>query len=165
MVISWWQVVLNGEKWGKRKMFIGEYHHTLDEKNRLIVPSSFRQIFNEGENGCIITRGLDGALFLYPFSEWQDLSSKLKNLSTNRSEHRAFLRIFFSGAHPAQPDNQGRITISQSLKNFAGIKNKIVIIGAFNKIEIWDEEKWGNYYQQKKDNYEQITERIMDLEI
>lgn len=148
-----------------RKMFIGEYHHTLDDKNRLIIPSSFRQIFNKEENNCIITKGLDRSLFFYPFSEWQSIGNRLKNLSTNRSDVRAFLRIFFSGAHLVQPDSQGRITIPQPLKDFACIKDRVVIIGAFNKIEIWSEDLWHSYYQQKKDTYEQIAEKIMDLEI
>lgn len=149
----------------KATMLIGEYHHALDEKNRLIIPSSFRQIFNGEENGCIITRGLDKSLFFYPFSEWQTLGDKLKSLSINRSEVRAFLRIFFSGAHPVQLDNQGRITIPQPLKEFAQIQNKAVIVGALNKIEIWNEDLWNDYYKQKKDNYEQIAETIMGLEI
>lgn len=146
-------------------MLIGEYHHTLDEKNRLIIPSCFRQVLSEEKDGCVITRGLDRSLFFYPFSEWHTLGNRLKNLSVNRSEVRAFLRIFFSGAHPVQPDNQGRITIPQPLKDFACIKDRVVIIGALNKIEIWNEDIWNEYYQQKKGNYEQIAETIMDLEI
>ncbi|MBE0478624.1 division/cell wall cluster transcriptional repressor MraZ [Candidatus Aerophobetes bacterium] len=146
-------------------MLIGEYHHTLDEKNRLIIPSSFRQAISREEDGCIITRGLDRSLLFYPFSEWQSLGNKLKNLSINRSDVRAFLRILFSGAHPVQPDHQGRIIIPQPLKEFASIKEKVVIIGLINKIEIWDEDLWSEYYQHKKDNYEQIAETIMDLGI
>lgn len=146
-------------------MFIGEYHHTIDEKNRLIIPSPFRQVLEREKDGCIITKGLDKSIFLYPFSEWQELGNRLKNLSTTHSEVRAFLRIFFSGANFVKPDNQGRITIPQPLKDFAGIKDKVAIIGVFNKIEIWSEQTWNNYYQQKKDIYEQITEKIMDLEI
>jgi len=146
-------------------VFIGEYHHVLDEKNRLIIPSSFRQALTKEKEDCIITKGFDKSLFFYPFSEWQNIGNKLKNLSTNRSDVRAFLRIFFSGAHPVQPDSQGRITVPQPLKDFACIKDKVVIIGAFNKIEIWSEELWNNYYRQKKDTYEQLAEKIMDLEI
>jgi len=146
-------------------VFIGEYHHVLDEKNRLIIPSSFRQALTKEKKDCIITKGFDKSLFFYPFSEWQNIGNKLKNLSTNRSDVRAFLRIFFSGAHPVQPDSQGRITVPQPLKDFACIKDKVVIIGAFNKVEIWSEELWNNYYRQKKDTYEQLAEKIMDLEI
>ncbi|MCD6256446.1 division/cell wall cluster transcriptional repressor MraZ [Candidatus Aerophobetes bacterium] len=146
-------------------MFIGEYRHTIDEKNRLIIPSVFRQVFEKEKESCVITKGLDKSIFLYPFSEWQELGNRLKNLSTNRSDVRAFLRIFFSGAHFVKPDTQGRITIPQTLKDFAGIRDKVAIIGAFNKVEIWDEKVWDNYYQQKKEIYEEITEKIMDLGI
>lgn len=146
-------------------MLIGEYHHTLDKKNRLTIPSSFRQALGREKDGCIITKGLDRSLFFYPFSEWQTLGDKLKTLSINRSEVRAFLRVFFSGAHPVELDTQGRITVPQSLKDFASIKDKVVIIGALNKIEIWNEDMWSEYYRQKKDRYEQIAETIMDLEI
>lgn len=146
-------------------MFIGEYRHRLDEKNRLTIPSFFRQLLEKEKKGCIITRGLDKSLFLYPLSEWQQLGKRLKNLSINRSEVRAFLRVFFSGAHPVQPDSQGRIILPPSLKEFAGIKEKVVVIGVFNKIEIWSEEVWDNYYRQKKGIYEELTEKIMDLEI
>lgn len=146
-------------------MFIGEYRHTIDEKNRLIIPSCFRQILTGEKDGCVITRGLDGSLFLYPFSEWQSLGERLKNFSTNRSEHRAFLRIFFSGAHRIKLDAQGRITLPQPLKEYARIKEKVVIIGAFNKLEIWSEDVWNEYYKRKKEDYEQIAEKIMDIEI
>lgn len=159
-------VVLSGVKRDKvGEIFIGEYRHTIDEKNRLIIPSSFRQVLKKEEGNCIITKGFDRSLFLYTFSEWQSLGSKLRNLSTSRSDVRAFLRIFFSGAHPVKPDNQGRITIPQALKDFACIKDKVVIIGAFNKIEIWSQDLWENYYKEKKDIYEQIVEKIMDLGI
>ena len=144
-------------------MFMGEYHHTIDEKNRLTIPSPFRQQLNQGKNELIITRGLDKSLFLYPFSEWKNLEQRLKSLSTTQSNTRAFLRLFSSGAHLIQPDNQGRIVLPQSLKDFAGIKEKVTIIGAFNKIEIWDEKEWDKYYQSKQAIFEELSEKIIDL--
>jgi len=89
----------------------------------------------------------------------------LRNLSTTHADTRAFLRLLFSGAHPVQLDNQGRITLPQDLKSLAEIKEKVIIIGAFNKIEIWSEENWNKYYQEKKTAFEEIAERIMDVEI
>lgn len=144
-------------------MFIGEYHHCLDEKNRLTIPSRLRQGIEEDQ--FVITPGLDKALFLYPLSEWKELGERLRNLSTTRSDVRAFLRLFFSGAHPAQPDAQGRIIIPQNLKDIAQIKERIAIIGAFNKIEIWSEEKWSKYCQEKRVIFEELSEKIMDMEI
>ncbi len=146
-------------------MFIGEYRHTLDEKNRLTIPFPFRQILEKEKEGFIITKGFDTSLFLYPFSEWKNLEEKLRNISTHRSEMRIFLRIFFSGAHPVRLDGQGRITLPQGLKDFAKIKDKVAIIGVFNRLEIWSEEVWENYYKEKKEIYDKIAEKIMDLEI
>jgi len=146
-------------------MFIGEYHHAIDKKNRLTIPSPFRQQLNRDKNELIITMGLDKSLFLYSFSEWKNLEQRLKNLSTTQSNTRAFLRIFSSGAHLVQLDNQGRIVLPQSLKDFAGIKEKVAIIGAFNKIEIWDEKEWDKYYQSKQEIFEELSEKIIDLGI
>lgn len=146
-------------------MLMGEYHHTLDKKNRLIIPSPLRQLTKQGEDRFIITRGLDRSLFLYPLSEWQNLEDRLRSLSTTQSNARAFLRLLFSGAHPVQPDNQGRITLPQTLKDFAQIKEKVAVIGAFNKIEIWSEESWNKYYREQRSIFEELSEKIMDVEI
>ena len=146
-------------------MFMGEYHHTLDSKNRLIIPAVLRQQNNDRDEKFVLTRGLDKSLFLYALSGWQALGERLKNISTVRSDTRAFLRVLFSGAHQVCPDKQGRITLPQTLKDFAEIKEKVAIIGAFNKIEIWSEKEWSKYYQEKKAIFEQISEKIMDIEI
>ena len=146
-------------------MFMGEYHHAVDNKNRLIIPSSLRQQVKENREQFIITRGLDHSLFLYPTLEWQSLGERLRNLSTTKSDSRAFLRLLFSGAHPVSPDTQGRITLPLSLKDFARIKEKVVIIGAFNKIEVWSEEVWDEYFEEKKSLFEELSEKIMDVEI
>ena len=145
-------------------MLIGEYHHSVDKKNRLIIPSSLRQQVDK-KNGFIITRGLDKSLFLYSFLEWQNSGNRLKNLSTTQSNTRAFLRLLSSGAHAVKPDTQGRIILPQTLKGFAQIKEKVAIIGAFNKIEIWSEERWNIYYCEKRIIFEELSEKIMDLGI
>jgi MraZ protein len=145
-------------------MFTGEYHHSLDKKNRLIIPSKLRQQIGDA-NQFVLTPGLDKTVFLYSLSEWENLGKRLRNLSTTHADSRAFLRLLFSGTHPVQVDNQGRITLPQDLKNLAGIKEKVTIIGAFNKIEIWSEENWNKYYREKKTAFEEIAERIMDVEI
>jgi MraZ protein len=146
-------------------MFMGEYHHTIDKKNRLIIPSPLRQQAEQGEDRFTITRGLDRSLFLYPLSEWQNLGDRLSHLSTTKSNARAFLRLLFSGAHRVQPDNQGRITLPQTLKDFAQIKERVAVIGAFNKIEIWSEENWDKYYREQRSIFEELSEKIMDVEI
>jgi len=146
-------------------MFIGEYHHTIDGKNRLTIPSPFRQQLNQSKNEFIITRGLDKSLYLYPFSELENLEQGLKKLSTTQSDTRAFLRLFSSKAHIVQLDNQGRIVLPQFLKDLSGIKEKVAIIGALNKIEIWAEKEWDKYYQSKQAIFEELSEKIVDLGI
>lgn len=148
-------------------MFMGEYHHSIDDKNRLIIPSSLRQQTKENKNKdeFVITRGLEQSLFLYPTLEWQSLGERLRNLSTTKSNSRAFIRLLFSGAHPVQPDSQGRITLPPGLKDFAQIEEKVVIIGAFNKIEIWSEDRWSRYYKEQRSIFEELSEKIMDVEI
>ena len=146
-------------------MLMGEYHHSLDEKNRLIIPSSLRQQLKKEDREFTLTRGLDRSLFLYPLSEWKNLGKNLKRLSTSQSNTRAFLRLLFSGAHPVKPDPQARITLPQSLKDFAGIDEKVTIIGAFNKMEIWAEDVWEKYYQERRSMYEELSERVMDVGI
>jgi len=146
-------------------MLMGEYHHSLDDKSRLIIPSSLRQQLRKEDREFILTRGLDRSLFLYPLSEWKNLEKNLKNLSTTQSNTRAFLRLLFSGAHPVKPDPQARITLPQSLKDFARIDEKVTITGAFNKIEIWAEDMWEKYYQEKRSIYEEVSERVMDVGI
>jgi len=150
---------------GIQAMFMGEYHHSIDDKNRLIIPSSLRQQTKDNKDEFVITRGLEQSLFLYPTLEWESLGERLKNLSTTKSNSRAFVRLLFSGAHPVQPDTQGRITLPQGLKDFAQIEEKIVIIGAFNKIEIWSEERWEKYYKQQRSIFEELSEDIMDVGI
>ncbi|KKL69311.1 hypothetical protein LCGC14_2116210 [marine sediment metagenome] len=150
---------------GIQAMFMGEYHHSIDDKNRLIIPSSLRQQTKNNKDEFVITRGLEQSLFLYPTLEWQSLGERLKNLSTTKSNSRAFVRLLFSGAHPVQPDTQGRITLPQGLKDFAQIEEKVVIIGAFNKIEIWSEEKWEKYYKQQRSIFEELSEEIMEVGI
>lgn len=146
-------------------MFMGEYHHSIDDKNRLIIPSPLRQHTEGSKDEFVITRGLEQSLFLYPTLEWQSLGERLKNLSTTKSNSRAFVRLLFSGAHPVQPDSQGRITLPPGLKDFAQIEEKVVIIGAFNKIEIWSEDRWNRYYKEQRSIFEELSEKIMDVEI
>ena len=146
-------------------MFMGEYRHSIDDKNRLIIPSSLRQQTEGSKDEFVITRGLEQCLFLYPTLEWQSLGERLRNLSTTKSNSRAFVRLLFSGAHPVQPDGQGRITLPPGLKDFARIEEKVVIIGAFNKIESWSEDRWSRYYKEQRSIFEELSEKIMDVEI
>ncbi|MGD2278596.1 MAG: division/cell wall cluster transcriptional repressor MraZ [Candidatus Omnitrophota bacterium] len=146
-------------------MFYGEYSHTLDKKGRIIIPSKFREVIQEM---CIekmyITRGLDECLFMFSESEWKAQEGKFKSLSFTKREARKFNRLFFSGAVEAVPDKQWRVLLPDYLRSYAKLNRQIVIVGVSNRIEIWDKSKWEEFYKSSKQNYEEIAERLMDVE-
>ncbi len=142
-------------------MFTGEYHHTLDGKGRVIVPSRLR----EGLGDCfVVTRGLDNCLFVYPNAEWVRLEQKLKQLPFTKSDSRAFMRLFFSGAMEVEADKQGRILIPQNLREYAGIEKDIMFIGVSNRVEIWSEQSWKQYFEKADENYEELAEKMADID-
>ena len=144
-------------------MFTGEYHHTIDEKNRLAIPSDIRDKVNtkiEGK-GFFITIGLDGCLFMYTPKEWQHIVQKINQLPFTNEKARQFQRLFFSKAQEIPDyDSQGRILISQNLKDIAKIQKKAVIVGVSNRIEIWDETRWKNFESEHGKEYEKIAEDL-----
>lgn len=142
-------------------MFIGEYNHALDAKNRMIIPSKLR---DELGNKFILTKGLDGCLYAYPLNEWKILEEKLKSLPLTNKDARAFVRFFFSGATEVELDKQGRGLIPQNLIEYANIEKEIVSIGVLSRVEIWSKNKWNNYNDENID-YDSIAEKMSDLGI
>ena len=136
---------------------MGEYHHNIDEKGRLIIPSKFRNDLGEK---FIITRGLDKCLFVYSEEEWNKLIAKLKTLPFTNKDARNFTRFFLSGATVCEFDRQGRINISSSLVNYANLTKECVIIGANDRLEIWSEELWNNFIESNEDNLSDIAENL-----
>ncbi len=143
-------------------MFYGEYEHTIDRKGRLIIPAKFREIFKENlVERLFVTRGLDKCLFLFSEEEWKLQEQKFKSVSFTKSEARKFNRLYFSGASEVMPDKQGRILIPRNLKEFAGIKKEVVIVGVSNRIEIWSKELWNGFYESSKESFEETAERLL----
>lgn len=138
-------------------MLMGEYHHNIDEKGRLIIPSKFRSDLGEK---FIITRGLDKCLFVYSEEEWNKLIAKLKTLPFTNKDARNFTRFFLSGATVCEFDRQGRINISSSLVSYANLTKECVIIGANDRLEIWSEELWNNFIESNEDNLSDIAENL-----
>lgn len=136
------------ESGGKWDMFIGEYQHSLDEKSRVIIPSKYREQL--GEN-FVLTKGLDGCLFIYPLSEWAIFEQKLKGLPLTNMNARKFVRFFLSGAVECTPDKQGRILVPNSLRVYSEIEKDIVFIGMANRIEVWSKAKWTSYNDESLD--------------
>lgn len=143
-------------------MFMGEYHHSIDNKGRMIVPSKFREELGEM---FIITRGLDQCLFGYPLSEWALIEEKLKGLPLTKKDARAFTRFFFSGATESELDKQGRINIPAPLLQYAKLEKECVILGVSNRIEIWSKQIWEDYFSQSEESFAEIAENMIGFDI
>ena len=140
-------------------MLMGEYHHNIDDKGRLILPSKFREDLGDE---FVITRGLEECLFVYPKDEWQKITEKLKTLPFTKKDARSFMRFFLSGATATAFDKQGRINITSLLISYADIKKECVIIGVGDRLEIWAKEKWDNFYDTNKNDLSDIAENLFD---
>lgn len=118
-------------------MLIGEYVHSVDPKGRVNFPSKLREDFGDR---FIVTKGLDNCLFCYSLTEWEKIEEKIAALPISKS--RGLQRFLFAGAVQAEPDKQGRILIPQNLREYAGLCRDVMIIGASNRVEIWDKEAY-----------------------
>lgn len=147
-----------GEKWGI-SMFIGEYHHSVDDKGRLIIPSKFR---DELGTKFIITRGIENCLFVYSLESWEKIVNKLETLPFTKKDARAFIRFFLSGASEAEFDKQGRINITSPLISYANITKECVVIGTGDRLEIWSEESWNGFFTSAKDSMSDIAENLFE---
>ena len=140
-------------------MFIGEYHHSIDDKGRLIIPSKFR--YELGEK-FIITRGLENCLFVYPESSWEKITTKLSSLPFTKKDARAFARFFLSGATTAEFDKQGRINIPSPLISYADLSKECIVIGTGDRLEIWSETSWNEFFDSAKDSMSDIAENLFN---
>lgn len=143
-------------------MVLGEFIHSLDSKGRVAVPAKFRSKLKEG---IIVTRGLDRCLFVFNVSEWKRLAEKLINLPLAQANSRAFTRLMLAGAVDVNLDVQGRVLIPEYLRRYAGLKNKVVVAGLYNRIEIWDASRWKEYKTKTENSSEEIAEKLGELGI
>lgn len=141
-------------------MLIGEYTHTIDPKKRLAVPAKLRK---ELGDKVIVTRGLNNCLFVYPLAEWQKLTEKLSSLPVGQGDTRSFLRLLFSGAAEIELDQLGRILVPDYLKQYAGLHQRVVITGVYDRLEVWDEARWSSYKQEVEKNTDMIAEKLGQL--
>jgi len=144
-------------------MFYGEYEHSIDRKGRLILPAKFREAAkSQFIEKFFVTRGLDKCLFMFPEEEWRSQENKFKSMSFTKQQSRTFNRMLFSGAIDVQADKQGRVLLPQYLKDFAGIKRDVIIVGVSNRIEIWSKDKWLEFAENSRQSYEEIAEKLLD---
>lgn len=143
-------------------MFIGQYEHNLEEKGRVSIPKKFR---NDFVGGGIITRGLDGCLFLFSEKKWANFLEKLAQTPLTKADARGFSRFLTYGASECTLDRQGRILIPEFLRGYAELKNEIVIAGALTRVEIWSKQKFEIYQQKIESDSQAIAERLAELAI
>ena len=143
-------------------MLLGEYRHNFDAKGRVAIPAKFRDKLRAG---AIVTRGLDNCLFVFADKEWQALAEKLVALPLAQANSRAFVRLMLAGATDVKLDEQGRILIPDYLRKYSGLAKEAVIAGLYNRIEIWDKDRWETYKQKTESSSEEIAEHLGELGI
>lgn len=142
-------------------MFLGEYRHTLDTKGRLTLPSKFRE---QLASGVVITRGLDGCLFVFTMDIWKKFTEILnQQLPFTQKTARDFSRFFFSGASDIIPDRQGRVLIPPYLRDYAHLQDEVIISGANTRLELWTPELWEPTLQEVETNAERIAEQFGNI--
>jgi len=141
-------------------MLIGEYLHTLDPKKRLSVPSRFRK---EVGKKVVITHGLDNCLFVYPIKQWESVMEKVSSLPMGAADTRGFGRFLLGGAVETDVDSNGRILIPDFLKQFAGLKSKVAIVGVHDRVEVWDEKAWNTYKGRVEKQADVLAEKLGEV--
>lgn len=138
-------------------MLMGEFHHNLDDKNRLIIPSKFRY---ELGSKFIVTRGIEKCLFVYSVDEWNKIIEKLNTLPFTNKDARTFMRMFLSGATECELDKNGRVCINQPLMDYASLSKECVVIGVGDRLEIWDQGMFDNFFNDNIENFSDVAENL-----
>ena len=143
-------------------MLMGEYHHNIDDKGRLTIPSKFRDDLGEK---FVITRGLENCLFAYSLEDFQKIVAELQKIPFTKKDARQFMRFFLSGATTVEFDKQGRINISSPLISYAELKKECIIIGTGDRLEIWSSNNWNDFFDSTKDYMSDIAENLFSNNI
>ena len=141
-------------------MLMGEYHHNIDEKNRLVIPNKYR---DELGTEFIITRGIEKCLYVYSKTEWEKLVNKLNTLPFTKKDARAFSRSFFSGATVCEFDKSGRINIASPLVSYADLTKECVVIGVNDRLEIWSSDRFNAFMDENEEKLEDIAEHLFEV--
>ena len=138
-------------------MFLGTHEPRLDEKGRLILPAKFRE---ELASGLVITKGQEHCLYVFPTNEFAVITQTLKQAPVTAKSARDYSRVMFAGAHDEIPDRQGRISIPQGLRTYAGLERDCVVIGANTRVEIWDAKAWKEYLTDREQSFADVSEEV-----
>lgn len=145
--------------------FIGRFPHTIDEKGRLSIPSRFRQALQRRKQRTLVLTDFDTCVTAYPLDVWTRLEERIQNQSNFEKDVRAFLRLFYSGASETPVDGQGRILIPAQHREKAGLRRDVVVVGALNRIEIWDRERWEQFLSTSPVTFDDVASKLAQLGI
>lgn len=141
-------------------MFLGEYEHTLDEKGRVAIPARFRGAL---QDGLVLTRGTDKCLVIWTLESWRAISERVQDLSIWKADARRIQRLLFSGAVPTETDKLGRVLVPAFLREYAELKDQVVLVGLMNRIEIWSKEAWEAERAAAEEHAAELAEHLSDL--
>jgi MraZ protein len=143
-------------------MFIGQFEHAVDQKNRVAIPVKFRRSV---KGGAVITKGLDGCLFLFTADKWQKMAQSIGQLPVTKSSARVFARLILASAQEVQFDKQGRILLPQYLAKYASISRDAIGVGVYDRIEIWDKARWNRGVEKDEGKVGKAVEELSEFEI
>lgn len=143
-------------------MFLGEFQHTIDDKGRLAIPAKFRPSLTDG---LVVTRGLDRCLYVWTLDQWRDLAQKLAKLPMMQGDARRIARHFFSGAVDAKLDKLGRVILPQFLREYAGLRDEVVVVGVYTRVEIWSQDNWQSERSIAEEQSSVFAEHLANLGI
>ncbi len=141
-------------------MFLGEFHHSLDDKGRLIMPAKFREALGDG---LVVTKGVDPCLQIFTLTDWASLNERIRNLPDGRMDARQIKRLVYGGASEGEITKQGRLSIPQSLREYADLGKDIVIVGVSDRLEIWSEKNWQKHVQSGEGSFAEMAERLTEF--
>jgi len=140
-------------------VFLGEYNHSLDPKGRLVMPAKFRRGL---EHGCVVTKGQDRCLFVFPRERWDEEAEKVLRLPRTDRRARNFARSFFASASDQVPDKQGRIQLPEALRAYAGLERDVTVVGMADHVELWPTAVWNEVAAEADDYYAEIEEVLSE---
>lgn len=141
-------------------MLIGQYSHTIDDKKRISLPKNWKPVFGKK---VVLTRGLDTCVFVYTSKEWQKIAEKLATTSMGSRDARDLNRFFLSGATEIEVDSAGRILLPDYLKDFANLKEKVVLAGLYNRAEIWNETDWEKKQREVSSKADDVATKLQEI--
>jgi MraZ protein len=140
------------------EMFLGTHTPRLDDKGRMILPAKFRE---QLEAGVVVTRGQEHCLYVFPAAEFERLAEQLRLAPVTSKQARDYLRVFLSGASDEAVDKQGRVSIPSVLRSYAGLDRDCAVIGAGQRIEIWDLQAWERYLEEQEQAFAEQAEEVI----